>query len=216
MTQVKAERPNALTAFAFVHYFEIPLQGTKSMKAIKAIGSAIAIGLLLIATAQAANVYKFTFADIEYPDGTFGTVRAGVKIVKRSNVTVCDYFGPSDQYLGQYQNTDNSSTDAPVVKPIVFLVTRAAWFASHSSPHRGNRRGPIGVRGAKRAISRGAPLPPRGHSGRWCVKHNLARVGHVRCSVKVTGTLRQGAARCTISNGTVRPLAATCPSRPTC
>lgn len=86
------------------------------MKAMKAIGSAIAIGLLLIATAQAANVYKFTFADIEYPDGTFGTVRAGVKVVKRSSVTVCDYFGPSDQYLGQYQNTDNSSTDAPVVE----------------------------------------------------------------------------------------------------
>jgi hypothetical protein len=35
-------------------------------------------------------------------------------------------------------------------------------------------------------------------------------------NVKVTGTLRQGAARCRISNGTVRPLAATCPSRPTC
>jgi transposase len=32
----------------------------------------------------------------------------------------------------------------------------------------------------------------------------------------LTGTLRQGAARCKISNGAVRPLAATCPSRPTC
>jgi hypothetical protein len=38
----------------------------------------------------------------------------------------------------------------------------------------------------------------------------------MRPNVEVTGTLRQGAARCTISNGAVRPLAATCPSRPTC
>jgi len=83
---------------------------------MKTIASAIAISLLLLSTAQAANIYKFTFADVEYPDGTFGTVRAGVKIVKRSNVTVCDYYGPSDQYLGQYQNTDNASTDAPVVE----------------------------------------------------------------------------------------------------
>jgi hypothetical protein len=35
-------------------------------------------------------------------------------------------------------------------------------------------------------------------------------------NVEVTGTLRQGTARCTISNGAVRPLAATCPSRPFC
>ena len=85
------------------------------MKAI-ASATAIAIGLLLMPAAQADNVYKFTFADVEYPDGTFGTIRAGVKIVRRSNVTVCDYFGPSDQYLGQYQNTDNTSTDAVVVE----------------------------------------------------------------------------------------------------
>jgi hypothetical protein len=83
---------------------------------MKPIASAIAISLLVISTAQAASIYKFTFADVEYPDATFGTVRAGVKLVQRSNVTVCDYFGPSDQYLGQYQNTDNASTDAPVVQ----------------------------------------------------------------------------------------------------
>jgi hypothetical protein len=34
--------------------------------------------------------------------------------------------------------------------------------------------------------------------------------------VKVTGTLQGGAARCTISNGAMRPLAAMCPSRPFC
>jgi hypothetical protein len=83
---------------------------------MKAIASAIAVGLLVLSTAQAANIYKFTFTDVEYPDATFGTVRAGVKIVKRSTVTVCDYYGPSDQFLGEYQDTDNASTDAPVVE----------------------------------------------------------------------------------------------------
>jgi hypothetical protein len=40
--------------------------------------------------------------------------------------------------------------------------------------------------------------------------------GHfVTSNVKVTGTLRQGAARCTMFHGAVRRLAATCPSRPT-
>ena len=46
--------------------------------------------------------------------------------------------------------------------------------------------------------------------------HRVTAMLHVRSNVKVTGTLRQGAARCTISNGAVRPLAATCPSRPKC
>ena len=44
----------------------------------------------------------------------------------------------------------------------------------------------------------------------------LVRWRNLRLNVEVTGTLLQGAARCTISNGAVRPLAATCPSRPTC
>jgi len=38
----------------------------------------------------------------------------------------------------------------------------------------------------------------------------------VPSNVKVTGTLRQGTARCTIYNGAVRSLAAMCPRRPTC
>lgn len=37
-----------------------------------------------------------------------------------------------------------------------------------------------------------------------------------RHNAKVTGTLRRGAARCRLSNGTSRRLAATCPSRPFC
>lgn len=39
---------------------------------------------------------------------------------------------------------------------------------------------------------------------------------YVMPKAKVTGMLRQGAARCMLSDGTVRPLAAACPSRPIC
>ena len=63
----------------------------------------------------------------------------------------------------------------------------------------------LSERNLRRALS-----PPRRGQGRTC------SLTAPRYNVKVTGTLRQGAARCTISNGTVRLLAATCPSRPTC
>ena len=66
---------------------------------------------------------------------------------------------------------------------------------------------------------------PRDANATWGDKGDAA-LGQLRCfgrmqlrlthNVKVTGTLRQGAARCMISNGAVRPLAATCPSRPFC
>jgi len=48
------------------------------------------------------------------------------------------------------------------------------------------------------------------------VVHRVAAVFHVPSNVEVTGTLRQGAARCRISNSASRRLAATCPSRLTC
>ena len=84
---------------------------------MKRIVYTIAASLLLVASAQAANVFKFTFTDVDFPepDG-FGTIRAGVKIVKRSSFTVCEYFSPSDQYLGKYQNTDNNSSNAADVE----------------------------------------------------------------------------------------------------
>ena len=79
---------------------------------------AIAIlGIFLLGSALGANVFKFTFSDVSYPDGRVGTIRASVKIVKRGDVTVCGYFSdPNDQYLGQFEGTDNASTDAVVVR----------------------------------------------------------------------------------------------------
>lgn len=83
----------------------------------------IAISLLLVApTLHAANVYKYTFTDVTTLDGKTLTIRAGVKIVKRSNVTVCGYYDAlSDQFLGQYENTDNASTNAPDVEQYCLL-----------------------------------------------------------------------------------------------
>ena len=51
---------------------------------------------------------------------------------------------------------------------------------------------------------------------RPCITSSRSSCFMVTYNVKVTGTLRQGAARCRISNGVPRRVAATCPSRPTC
>ena len=73
--------------------------------------------MFLLGSALAANVFKFTIADVSYPDGRVGTIQASVKIVKRGDVTVCDYYSnPNDQFLGEFQGTDNASTDAMVVE----------------------------------------------------------------------------------------------------
>lgn len=73
-------------------------------------------GVFVVGSAQAANVFKFTFPDVAYPDGSLGTLRASVKLVKRDSVTVCGYFAdPNDSFLGQFEGTDNRSADASVV-----------------------------------------------------------------------------------------------------
>jgi hypothetical protein len=75
------------------------------------------LSLFVLGSALAANLFKFTFEDVAYPDGRVGTIQASVRINPRSEITVCSYFSsPNDQYLGQFQSTDNSSTDAVVVR----------------------------------------------------------------------------------------------------
>jgi hypothetical protein len=75
------------------------------------------LGLFLFGSALAANAFKFTFSDVTYPDGKVGTIQASVKTTKKGSVTVCDYnSNPNDQYLGEFQGTDNTSTDAVVVE----------------------------------------------------------------------------------------------------
>ena len=75
------------------------------------------LGLFLFGSALAANVFKFTIPDVAYPDGRVGTIQASVKTTKKGTVTVCDYYSnPNDQSLGEFQGTDNTSTDAVVVE----------------------------------------------------------------------------------------------------
>ena len=84
-----------------------------SMKRIFATG---VLGLVLAGAIMAANVFKFTFSEVSYPDGRIGTIQASVKTTKNGNVTVVNYYSsPNDQYLGQLQGTDNASTDAIAV-----------------------------------------------------------------------------------------------------
>jgi hypothetical protein len=75
------------------------------------------LGLFILGSAFAANAFKFTFPDVTYPDGRTGTIQAGVKTTKKGTITLCDYYSnPNDQYLGQFQGTDNTSTDAVAVR----------------------------------------------------------------------------------------------------
>jgi hypothetical protein len=79
--------------------------------------AATVLGIILLGAAFAANVFKFTFPDVTYSDGRQGTIQASVKITKNGSVTVCNYYStPNDQYLGQFEGTDNTSTDAVVVR----------------------------------------------------------------------------------------------------
>ncbi|HXG91128.1 MAG TPA: hypothetical protein VNN73_02010 [Blastocatellia bacterium] len=75
------------------------------------------LGLFLIGSAFAGITFKYTFPDVMYPDGQKGTIQAAVKQNKNGTVTTCSYFSdPNNQYLGQFQGTDNTSTDAVVVR----------------------------------------------------------------------------------------------------
>jgi hypothetical protein len=80
----------------------------------------IAVSILALSIsgyALAAGVFKITFPDVTYSDGRVGTIQASVKTTRNGSVTVCGYFSdPNDQYLGQFEGTDNFSTDALVVK----------------------------------------------------------------------------------------------------
>ena len=73
--------------------------------------------MFLLGSAFAANVFKFTFTDVSYPDGRVGTITASVKQTKKGAITVCGYnTNPNDQFAGEFQGTDNTSTDAVVIR----------------------------------------------------------------------------------------------------
>ena len=71
------------------------------------------LGMFLLGSALGANVFKYTFTDVSYPDGRVGTIQASVKTTKKGTITVCGYnTNPNDQFAGEFQGTDNTSTDA--------------------------------------------------------------------------------------------------------
>jgi hypothetical protein len=75
------------------------------------------LGMILLGSALAANVFKFTFPDVTYSDSRTGTITASVKTTKQGTVTVVDFYSsPNDKFLGEFQGTDNTSTDAVVVR----------------------------------------------------------------------------------------------------
>jgi hypothetical protein len=83
---------------------------------MKRIFATAIFGMFLLGSALGANVFKFTFSDVAYPDGRVGTIQASVKTNKKGSVTVCGYYtNPNDQFAGEFQGTDNTSTDAVVV-----------------------------------------------------------------------------------------------------
>lgn len=59
---------------------------------------------------------KFEFADVLFPDGTTGTIRAASKLTNNGQDTDCAYFTPTDDYLGQFDTQDFSSSDADTVR----------------------------------------------------------------------------------------------------
>ncbi len=73
--------------------------------------------LILLGSVFAAGVFKMTFPDVTYSDGRTGTITVSIKTTKSGTVTVVDYYSsPNDKFLGEFQGTDNTSTDAVVVR----------------------------------------------------------------------------------------------------
>jgi hypothetical protein len=73
--------------------------------------------LVLLASVFAANTFKMTFPDVTYADGRNGTMTVSIRTTKSGTFTVIDYYSsPNDKFLGEFQGTDNTSTDAVVVR----------------------------------------------------------------------------------------------------
>ena len=73
--------------------------------------------LVLLASVFAAGAFKMTFPDATYADGRNGTMTVSIKTTKSGTFTVVDYYSsPNDKFLGEFQGTDNTSTDAVVVR----------------------------------------------------------------------------------------------------
>ena len=73
--------------------------------------------MILVGSVFAAGAFKMTFPGVTYSDGRNGTMTVSIKTTKSGTVTVIDYYSsPNDKFLGEFQGTDNTSTDAVVVR----------------------------------------------------------------------------------------------------
>ena len=66
----------------------------------------------MLGAAFAATSVKFTFQNAQFRDASgqvvaTGTVQAGVKTTRKSQVITCNYFvSPDDQYAGDFETDD--------------------------------------------------------------------------------------------------------------
>lgn len=75
------------------------------------------VGALIWVAPAAAATSKFTFDGVTFSDGTAGVIEAGVKVVRKGTVTVCDYYTEGHvTYLGQFQSNEFASSDPDTVK----------------------------------------------------------------------------------------------------
>ena len=72
------------------------------------------LGVFILGSAFAASAVKYTFTDVQFTDASgnvvaTGTIQAGVKTTKKTQVITCNYFtNPNDQYAGDFEATDNT------------------------------------------------------------------------------------------------------------
>jgi len=79
------------------------------------------LGVFLLGSAFAASAVKYTFTDVDFVDASgnvvaTGTIQAGVKTTKKSQVVNCGYYtDPNDQFAGEFEainppvNVDSAS-----------------------------------------------------------------------------------------------------------
>jgi hypothetical protein len=70
------------------------------------------LGVFILGSALAASAVKFTFTGVDLVDASGavvvenGTIRAGVKTTRRSNVVHCGYYTEDDKYAGDFEADD--------------------------------------------------------------------------------------------------------------
>lgn len=68
----------------------------------------------MLGSAIAAGGVKYTFTEAQFRDASgnviaTGTIQAGVKTTRKSQVINCGYYtNPNDQYVGEFESTDRT------------------------------------------------------------------------------------------------------------